>query len=217
MGDWVLVIPVKRLSIAKSRLESFAGRHRAELALAFAADTLAAAATARGVCGVAVVTDEPDVAELARAHGLLVVGDEPDAGLNPALVHGAEIALAHWPGAMVAALSSDLPALRPAELALALKLAEGRAAGAAAERPQTFVADTAGTGTTLLAAQGLPSFEPHFGLASATAHRASGAHELTVPGLASLRRDVDTEQDLYEAVALGLGPASSAVVARIAQ
>jgi len=123
MGDWVLVIPVKRLSIAKSRLESFAGRHRAALALAFAADTLAAAAATRGVRGVAVVTDEPDIAELARAHGLLVVGDEPDAGLNPALVHGAAIALARWPGAMVAALSSDLPALRPAELALALGLA----------------------------------------------------------------------------------------------
>ena len=208
MGDWVLVIPVKRLSIAKSRLESFAGRHRAALALAFAADTLAAAAATRGVRGVAVVTDEPDIAELARAHGLLVVGDEPDAGLNPALVHGAAIALARWPGAMVAALSSDLPALRPTELALAL--------GLAAEPPQTFVADTAGTGTTLLAAQGLPSFLPQFGPASATAHRRSGAHELTSPGLASVRRDVDTEQDLYEAVALGLGPASAAVVARIA-
>jgi 2-phospho-L-lactate guanylyltransferase len=45
---------------------------------------------------------------------------------------------------------------------------------------------------------------PRFGAGSALRHRAAGAHPLSGnwPGL---RRDVDTEQDLREAVDLGVG------------
>src|SRR5436305_745035 len=83
-----------------------------------------------------------EAAEVVRALGARTVPDAPDRGLNPALDHGALST-----GAVaVAALSSDLPALRPQELAAAL------AAAAAADR--CFVADAAGTGTTLLTAVG---------------------------------------------------------------
>ena len=42
MGDWVLIIPVKRLALAKTRLSVFAGGDRVALALAFATDTMSA-------------------------------------------------------------------------------------------------------------------------------------------------------------------------------
>ena len=65
-----------------------------------------------------------------------VLPDEPDAGLNPALAHGAAVATRRLPRDGVALLSADLPALRPAELDAALA-AGGRRYGAA------FVADAA--------------------------------------------------------------------------
>ena len=204
MGDWVLVIPVKRLTLAKTRLASFAGPGRPALALAFAADTVLAAVACSLVRGVVVVTDDLEAAAMATSLDALVVPDAPDSGLNPALVHGAAAALQAWPGTRVAALSSDLPALSADELALALKMAE--------LPPRAFVADQEGTGTTLLTSATLHGFVPAFGPSSAEAHRASGAVELDHPGLRSVRRDVDTEADLREALALGLGPHTLAML-----
>ena len=201
MGGWALVIPVKRLSVAKSRLAGYAGPRRAELALAFAADTLAAAAACDTVRGVVVVTDEDSVTELARSMGCLAAPDLPGAGLNAALAHGAAVAARQWPDTGVAALSGDLPALRPRELRLALQ-----AAHEGALHRSAFVADTSGDGTTMLAATSAGAFEPQFGPGSAAAHRLSGGVELSQLNIPSLRRDVDTESDLGEAITLGVGP-----------
>jgi 2-phospho-L-lactate guanylyltransferase len=105
----------------------------------------------------------------------------------------------------VAALSSDLPALRPEELAAALGTAEGF--------PRCFAADAEGTGTTLLTAVGT-ALDPRFGPGSAAAHRASGARPLPAswPGLA---QDVDTEAGLRAALRLGAGPATAALAGRL--
>ncbi len=67
-----------------------------------------------------------------------------------------------------------------------------------------FVADAAGTGTTLLAAGPGVELEPHFGAGSALRHEESGAMPVRAE-LASLRRDVDTEEDLAAARELGVG------------
>src|SRR3954468_5722753 len=106
---WMLVVPVKPLSRAKSRLSGPAGPHRAELALAIAIDTVSAALRCSRVRGVLVVTDDPVAAPELAALGAHVVPDEPDSGLNPALVHGAAQALLLAPGGAVGALSADLP------------------------------------------------------------------------------------------------------------
>ncbi len=130
------------------------------------------------------------------ALGAEVVPDTPDAGLNAALVYAAGQARIRHPGADVGALSADLPALRPNDLAEAMS-AVGVAGG--------FVCDVSGDGTTLLlAARGQP-LRPRFGLASAQAHRADGLPEVRAP-VPSLRQDVDTTADLEAAARLGLGP-----------
>ena len=210
---WCLVVPVKRLAVAKTRLAAYAGPHRRELALAFAADTVAAALACPDVAAVVVVTDEPDAADRLGAAGAVVVGDEPDAGLNPALVHGATEAARLHRGCGVGALSADLPALRPAEL--------GRALAAAPDETACFVRDADGSGTTLLLARRPDLFDPAFGPASAAAHLRLGARELDAErgggdGLASLRRDVDTAEDLRAARDMGLGPATEAVLQQLA-
>jgi 2-phospho-L-lactate/phosphoenolpyruvate guanylyltransferase len=204
---WCLVVPVKRLAVAKTRLAAVAGPHRADLALAFALDTVEAALGCDLVRAVVAVTDEPDAATALAGLGALVVGDEPDAGLNPALGHGAAVARTTHPGCGVGALAADLPALRQGELSSALMEAAGH--------DVSFVRDAAGDGTTVLLARDGVAFAPQFGAGSAELHARAGAFELAGE-LPSLRRDVDTRGDLALAAALGLGPRSRAVVGRIA-
>ncbi len=194
-SSWGVVVPVKRLDLAKSRLASYGDARRRALALAFAADVVVAALQ---VATVLVVTDDPLAAHALADLGALVVPDDPDAGLNPALAHGAALLREHHPLLGVATLSADLPALRAADLAAVLhRVPQGM---------RGFVTDIAGTGTTLLAAATGAELLPAFGLDSRAAHLASGAFELVAAD--GLRRDVDTPDDLAAAAALGLGPHS---------
>ena len=204
---WSVLIPVKVLAEAKSRLASLAGPRRAELALALASDTVTAVLASDAVARVIVITDDQDAAVALAALGALVVPDEPRSGLNPALRHGARYAAARWPGDGMAALSADLPALRPEQI--------GRALRAAAAWPTAFVADAAGDGTTLYTAAPGAAFRPAFGLASRARHAAGGAVELGLDGIPGLRRDVDTPSDLRGAAALGLGPHSAPLAAEL--
>ena len=204
---WSLVVPVKVLAHAKSRLAVLAGPHRPALALAMAADTVAAALACPVVHRVIAVTDDAAAAQVLAGLGALVTGDKPGRGLNPALRHGAVLAAARWPGSGIGALAADLPALRPAELDLGLR--------EAARWEHSFVPDASGAGTTLYAARPGARFRPRFGRRSAEQHRADGAVELSMPGLASLRRDVDQPRDLSAASDLGVGPHTAAVAARL--
>ncbi|WP_448609723.1 2-phospho-L-lactate guanylyltransferase [Geodermatophilus sp. URMC 60] len=215
MRAWSVVVPAKRLPLAKTRLAPLpaglggppATAHD-RLVLALLADTLAAALASPAVADVLVVTDDPAAAAAATRLGARTVPDEPDRGLNPALVHGARATGA----AAVAALSSDLPALRPDELTAALAAAEERVGGGTA---RCFVADVQGTGTTLLTAVGT-DLSPAFGAGSAQRHAAGGAVALS-GGWPGLERDVDTPDDLRAALALGVGPHTAALLGGVAR
>jgi 2-phospho-L-lactate/phosphoenolpyruvate guanylyltransferase len=202
--DWSLLVPVKVLGEAKSRLAGLPAAGRAELALAMAADTVAAAVAATAVATVVVITDDPAVRGEAARIGALVLPDEPGAGLNEALSYGAIYARDHWPGNGVAGLTADLPALRSGELTRALR--------AAAERGRAFVPDAGGSGTTMYATAPGASFEPLFGAGSRDRHLAAGVEELDLPDLAGLRRDVDTADDLRLAEQIGVGPRTRALL-----
>jgi len=204
---WSVVIPVKVLARAKSRLAGLAGPTRPELALAMAADTVRAAVACPEVAAVVVVTDDLTAARTLSALGAQVVADEPDAGLNPALAHGAAVAAVARPDCGTAALAADLPALRPAELS--------RGLAAAAQWPEAFVADAQGTGTTLYAARPGAAFRPRFGLGSAARYREGGATEIVLADVPSLRSDVDTPADLQNAISLGVGPRTAELAAQI--
>ncbi|MFJ2563111.1 2-phospho-L-lactate guanylyltransferase [Streptomyces sp. NPDC088770] len=206
--QWTLVIPLKPLNRAKSRLSDTAGDGvRPGLALAFAVDTVAAALACPAVADVAVVTDDTEAARELAALGARIVADDPRAGLNAAVAHGAAVVRAARPRTPVAALNADLPALRPMELA--------RVLAAAGQFPRAFLADSAAVGTTLLAASPGHPLLPYFGTDSRARHRASGAVELFLDAVESVRQDVDTGDDLRAALALGVGPRTAAVAARL--
>ena len=154
--QWTVIIPVKVLPHAKSRLAaaSVDDAAHARLVTAMRRDTADAARQAAPVARVLVVADR---------------GGEPTAdlvqsapGLNQAVSEAARFATQRWPADGIAALVGDLPALRSQELAAAL--------GDAADHPSVFVADAAGTGTTLLTARPGVALRPAFGPESAALH-----------------------------------------------
>src|ERR1700748_948319 len=152
--SWTVLLPVKVLARAKSRLAVLAGDRRGGLALALASDTVTAVLACPEVARVLVVTSDPVAGPLLAALGAIIVADEPadlsvrlgslsgvaGAGpgvlgqlgvqdaLNAALRHGAAVAERRWPGAGLAALTADLPALSPAELAAGPRAAGARGA-----------------------------------------------------------------------------------------
>jgi 2-phospho-L-lactate guanylyltransferase len=200
--EWHLVIPVKGGPRAKSRLRVPEGVDRLVLASALALDTVVAAGDAVGPDHVSVVTSDPQVlADVRRLDARTV--DDPGHGLNAAISAGLGVL---GRGTPVAVLLGDLPALRPAELRAALD--------AASRMPLAFVPDTEGAGTVLLAASDGATPTPRFGGGSAAAHEADGAVrlELVLPGL---RRDVDDEASLREALRLGVGRHTAALLAHL--
>jgi 2-phospho-L-lactate/phosphoenolpyruvate guanylyltransferase len=203
---WSLVIPVKLLAQAKTRLTGLDPDRRSRLVLAMAADTVAAALQADSVATVLVVTDDAVVRDVVWGLGAVVLADAPGAGLNEALGYGAGYARRRWPSRGVCAVAGDVPAMRPAELAAALS--------AAAELEESFVPDADGTGTTLYAATPGSAFRPRFGPASRRRHQDNGAAEIASGLLTGLRRDVDTADDLRAAAAIGLGPRTRAELER---
>jgi 2-phospho-L-lactate guanylyltransferase len=206
--QWCLVVPVKLLHLAKSRLADVAGPLRADLALAFAADTVAVAVSSPLVTEVIAVTDDARAVATLAPLGCVVVPDEPDAGLNPALRHGGAVAAARHPGCGIGALSADLPALRRDDLEYALT--------AAWEYDRAVVADATGTGTTLFLTAPTVPFQPAFGPDSLATHVALGALELRGERLATVRRDVDTPADLADALLLGVGPRTAELAEQLA-
>ena len=197
--DWWVVIPVRTAGGAKSRLSTRPAPQRVSLAIAFARDTISAALACPRVASVVVVGDAPalDALEALEAlQGFSSVAD-PALGLNDALRLGASAVPAQGP---VAALMADLPCLTADILALALD--------EASTRPRAFVCDAEGIGTTMLTALDPSSLAPRFGGRSRAAHAASGACEIADLRLGPLRRDVDSEVDLWDAQRIGPGPAT---------
>ncbi|WP_048630929.1 2-phospho-L-lactate guanylyltransferase [Mycolicibacterium aurum] len=203
--DVALVIAVKRLTAAKTRLAPvLSAATRENVVLAMLVDTITAATAVPALRSVLVVTPDEDAAAAARSLGARTLldptpADHPDP-LNNALT--AAEALARRECANVVALQGDLPALQPHELADAIM--------AARAHRRSFVTDRHGTGTAALFSFGVP-LDPRFGTDSAQRHRRSGAVELTGawPGL---RSDIDTPDDLDFARGLGVGPATARAI-----
>ncbi|MEI7716924.1 MAG: 2-phospho-L-lactate guanylyltransferase [Mycobacterium sp.] len=206
-GDVALIVPVKRLATAKSRLAPvFSGRTREGVVLAMLADTLAAAGQVTSVGSITVITPDEAAAAAAAELGADTVADPTPEGhgdpLNNAIAVAERTLSASFSNIVV--LQGDLPALQSREL--------DEAIAAARQHPRSFVADRLAQGTSALCAFGV-ALDPRFGPSSSAAHRRSGAIELTGawPGL---RCDVDTAEDLTAARRLGVGPATARILAR---
>lgn len=215
-----VLIPVKRLARAKSRLAPrLEPIERKLLALAMLEDTLRAASASPLVGRITVVTPDESAASRARGLGVDVLSEStllpsappgvrrhphhPHNPLNAALDAASRRVRVEYSPSTLVVLQADLPALRPQELTTAIALAAGGRA---------IVADHSGTGTTTLIVPGEgEDLCPRFGPWSAREHQRGGARALTGdwPGL---RSDVDTPEDLRRVHLLGVGSATAALL-----
>ena len=214
---WALVVPVKATQNAKTRVVTDPEGliDNAALAAAFAYDTVEAALASDRVQTVYVVTEDLQIAAGVRELGAVVV-PEPStlpfespgfARLNEA-IHSGELAARAAGSAYIAALTADLPTLTPTELSAVLVDAVRFA--------RSYVADSSGIGTSLLAAGPGTALDPQFGYDSAAAHTAGGAVAIDIPA-PTVRTDVDTLDELSEAAQLGLGRRTAALFAEYEQ
>lgn len=203
VGAWTVVMPVKVLSAAKTRLTD-TDAAPAALALAFFTDTLSAVLATPAVAGAVVVTADARVRLLAESAGAVVVDDAAHPGINAAAQWGASHRV---DGTGSAVVVSDLPSLTPAALTAAL--------GLAGLSPTSFLADADDTGTTMWFAAPDQPIDPRFGPHSRRAHRESGAVDLVIAhtehtaALWAARLDIDTADALERALAAGVGPATT--------
>lgn len=197
---WRIVVPV-RLSAAKTRLSTQPAPRRREIAVAMALDVITAARDCPVVLDVRVVADAAAIdALIGLRPDVDLVLDHGD-GLNAAIRAGAAGA-----AGPVAALLADIPCATPHALLTALT---------STRENSGFLGDAEGIGTTLLAAPSAGLLSPRFGQRSRAAHAAAGIPEIAeraAGDLAALRRDVDSEVDLWDAQRLGLGAFTAAVV-----
>lgn len=207
VGDVALVVAVKRLAAAKSRLAPvFSARTRESVVLAMLVDTLTAAGRVPSVGSITVITPDDAAAAAATELGAVALADPTPEGhgdpLNNAIVVAERALAASF--ANIVVLQGDLPALQSQELSEAI--------AAARQHGRSFVADRLAKGTSALCAFGA-ALDPQFGPDSSVRHRRSGAIELTGawPGL---RCDVDTPADLTAARRLGVGPATARALAQ---
>lgn len=182
LGDRAVLVPVKAFSDAKRRLgPTLSESERQSLVRQMAGLVIAAAAP----LPVAVVCDDPEVADWARARGALVVW-EPGRGLNGAVQAGVQRLAAIGVQRVVVA-HGDLP--RASGLAVL-----GPASGV------TLVPDRHGDGTNVIELPADAGFQFSYGPGSFQRHLAECDRlglEVRVLRSASLGYDVDSPADLW--------------------
>jgi 2-phospho-L-lactate guanylyltransferase len=198
MGVTVLV-PLKPLAVAKSRLRVELGAATSGLVLAMALDVVRAGLLCLAVDQVVLITDDPLAADAASRLGAAVVSDAPGLGLNELLEREGAAVRATTPDSWLLVQPGDCPAVRPEDIT-------ALASACLALGGRSFVRDAAGTGTTSLIAGPGQQLQPRYGVGSRDAHLATGARELDGRRWRHLAQDVDTGAELVAAEMLGVGP-----------
>ncbi len=182
-----VVVPVKRLALAKSRTR-LPVTARSALALDLARHTLAMVRDCSSISGIVVVTGDEAVAEVARGHSALVVGEPEGADLDVAARLGIQAAGSALGAEHAGVLVSDLPALAVGDLDDAIS-------EYFEQRTRMYVADQHRSGTTFLVQDTTGSPRTGFGPGSARRHETLGFRHAraAAPGL---RFDLDTPEDL---------------------
>ncbi len=206
---WTAIVPVRSLTEGKSRL--LTGSSPAPgLIEAFARDVLRACRASAKIGRTIVVSPDASIEALAREANSDFVPEASASGINEAI---ASVRAICEPNQPVIGILADTPCLTGATLDAVLAQAH--------DYDVSFVADAAGTGSTMWCAQ-VPGARSFFGSHSRARHRASGAVELGSTATSGddaylwtrARRDVDTDVDLWDAHRIGLGPATTRAYAQ---
>lgn len=188
-GLWALV-PVKRLSFAKKRLDNSIGPdQRVELSRAMLEDVLTALATTKGLAGVRLVTADTAIADIGHRFGAETTMDQCESGTSAAIEQGMASLPNNWGG--VIAMPADIPFVTSAEIE--------RVANALTDHSIVIVPAERDGGTNVLAMSASSRIELCFGPSSFSRHVAA-AHAVhlktTVVHLVGAGHDIDVAADL---------------------
>ena len=203
---WTIVVPVKALDRAKSRMgPSLSPDARRALVMAMAADVVSTCVATPGVSAVRVVSPDSEVAALASRLGAEFVVEGPGDGRSDPLNSALSAALDGVRGP-VGVVTADLPELDSTLL--------GRVLLSAARHPHSIVADHQGYGTTMAfwTSDGSGDRVCRFGVDSARRFRdEGGAVEIQVsdPSSDAASHDVDVPGDLSRLRGRRVGAATS--------
>jgi len=189
----VAILPVKRFSSAKRRLEgALASGARRALAEAMFSDVLTALRRVDAIDEILVVSADPGAQRIAEGYGARAIDDPAESGQDQAVARGAGLAR-ELGAAQVLCLAGDCPLIDPLELETLLGKPR------TAERFVVVVPDRHGTGTNGLLLSPPDAMDPRYGPGSFARHlelaQAAGA-PAEVAEIASIGLDVDTPDDL---------------------
>ena len=193
-GRTIAVLPIKRFSVAKQRLDNgLSDGTRRALAEAMVTDVLIALRRSQRVDEVLVVSGETMAVALAAGYDAAAVVDDPeDAGHSAAALRGIDAAIERG-ATRVLLVPGDCPALDPAEVDALL-------ADAPVEGPNVIVVpDRHGDGTNALLLTPPDAIEPAFGPGSRERHErlaAEAGATCEAIDVTTLGLDVDTVDDL---------------------
>ncbi len=185
---WALV--AIRSSAGKQRLAGVldeAQRHA--LVLAMAEDVLAALLASPQITGVALVTEDAQLGEMAQAMGAQIIPDPGEGGLNGALAHGRAVLVEEGAQSLLI-VHGDVPAIAAADIA---------AMCAAHDGGVTIAPATSDGGTNGLLLTPPDAIALHFGKDSCAAHVAAAekaGFAAKVLVIAGLSHDIDEAEDL---------------------
>lgn len=198
-----LLIPVKDLTQAKQRLASLMTQpERTLLAWTMLEATFAAAARARGVDRIAVVTLYTPAIELARRYGMDVITESEQVSESASVDFGSREAEKNGASAVLR-LPIDLPLVTPEDI-------EEIFARDASAPCTVIVPSRDGTGTNAILRRPGTLFASHFGPHSLAKHLAAAARaraSYEVLHLPRLALDIDEPEDIIEFMSCGEGTA----------
>lgn len=194
-----VLIPLRGLAVGKTRLGlALDAEEREALILGMLVHTLTTLREWPACRQVHVITDDPEVAEVARRAGAQIVAEPVDGDLNAALRAGRHAAVTAGASAILF-LPADLPLLSRGGLAAVLDAADA-ALAAGSGRPIVVIAPSdARSGTNALLLSPVAIIEPEFGEASLEAHiRAAAEAEASLQLVVdpALGFDLDMPDDL---------------------
>lgn len=213
-GEWTIIVPVKALERAKSRLApTLSPENRRALVVAMATDVITVCRDTPGVSRVRIIGSDPEIARIADEVGVEFVVDptgrptrtikspapvraETEDSLNTALTWA--MAGVRGPVGVVAA---DLPEL---ESHLFSEILES-----ATRHLHSIVTDHRGRGTTMAFWTGSTSRTSLFGPDSADRYRRLGGAEVIGvdgAGWGEAARDVDIPEDVADLAGRRVGP-----------
>ncbi len=195
---WALV-PVKALEGAKQRLKNCLGADREGFTIAMLKDVLAALSESKEVSHIAVVTDDPRVAAIAKQGGLVVVDEIESKGMNEALELGRE-AIRRMGGQRMVIIPADIPLMTGPEADRIVR--ELQAARHTREEDVTGIGPSKDRGgTNFLCIETSRPFPLMFGADSYRRHKKCAIDHGSQPVVlrsSTIALDIDEDKDLDE-------------------